>query len=140
MKSPITLLRLAALLLAGLALNTEAAVLSVSPSSLDWSSGSNLTLNITGLASHQSVLIEEFWDANGNGAIDANELLILSFQVQDGEVPLFGGVRDPNQPGDEDGLTNGQIRAVLTLAQLAERNRGIGSYLFRVSALDNSFA
>lgn len=139
MKSPISLCRLAVLLLAGLALNTEAAVLSVSPSSLDWSSGSNLTLNITGVASHQSVLIEEFWDANNNGAIDTNELLILSFQVQDGEVPLFGGVRDPNQPGDEDGLTNGQIRAVLTLAQLAERNRGIGSYLFRVSALDSSF-
>src|SRR5256885_16733697 len=125
--------RFAACLLASFALNGQAASLSLSPTNLDWSSGSNVTLNITGVASHQTVLVEEFWDANGNGALETNELLILSFTVRDGEVPLFGGVRDPNRPGDEDGLTNGAVRTVFSLDQLAERNHCIGKYLFPVS-------
>src|SRR3954468_1220261 len=120
--------------------SSHAANLTISPASVPWNTTAPVILDLTGLANRQAVLVEEFYDANGNGALDSGETLILSFQVQDGEVPLFGGVRDPNRPGDEDGATNGQIRAVLTLAQLAERNRGIGSYLFRVSALDNSFA
>ncbi|HKQ39784.1 MAG TPA: putative Ig domain-containing protein, partial [Verrucomicrobiae bacterium] len=42
-------------------------------------------------------------------------------------------------PGDEDGATNGQISVSLRLGDLPEANRLIGSYVFRVSALDGSF-
>ncbi|HUR46846.1 MAG TPA: putative Ig domain-containing protein [Candidatus Saccharimonadales bacterium] len=121
--------------------SAEAAVtLVVNPASVAWNTPNPVSLNVASLANHQPILVEEFSDLNGNGSLDAGDPLILSFQVQDGEVPLFGGVRDSNRPGDEDGATNGQVRVDLVFGNLPERNRAIGNYLFRVSSTNNSFA
>jgi hypothetical protein len=127
--------------LAGVQLGSgSAATLTVSPASVAWDTTAHVNLNLAGLANHQTVLVEEFSDLNGNGSLDAGEPLVLSFQVQDGEVPLFGGVRDTNRPGDEDGSTNGLIRVELTFGNLPERNRATGNYLFRISSTNNSFS
>src|SRR3954447_3852679 len=120
--------------------SSHAANLTISPASVPWNTTAPVILDLTGLANHQAVLVEEFYDANGNGALDSGETLILSFQVQDGEVPLFGGVRDPNRPGDEDGATNGLIKVNLAFGSLPERNRATGNYLFRISATNNAFS
>jgi hypothetical protein len=96
-------------------------------------------LTVTGLANQQTVLIEEFRDANGNGAIDAGEPLLLSFKVSDGQVALFAPPPGRGSPGDDDNATNGQVRKVLTLSILPESVRAVGSYVFKVSALDGSF-
>src|ERR1051325_9645829 len=111
-----------------------AATMTVSPASTPWNTADKLTVNVGGIPNHAIILVEEFSDVNGNGTLDSGEPLVLSFQVQDGEVPLFGGVRDTNRPGDEDGATNGVIRVELTFGNLPERNRATGNYLFRVSS------
>src|SRR4051812_41827256 len=99
----------------------SAANLAVTPASTPWNTADHVIVNISGLANHALVLVEEFSDLNADGTLDSGEPLVLSFQVQDGEVPLFGGVRDTNRPGDEDGATNGLIRVDLTFGNLPER-------------------
>lgn len=100
-----------------------------------------LTLTITGLpGNNETVRVERHVDGNGNGSIDAGEPLILSFLVTDGQVAMFGGERNFNIPGDEDGAANGQIRVELSPGQLPEFNRAVGNYLFRISSPSAAFA
>src|SRR3954470_7224413 len=120
--------------------SSNAANLTITPANVPWNTTAPVILEMTGLANHQAVLVEEFYDANGNGALESGDPLVLSFQVQDGEVPLFGGVRDPNRPGDEDSATNGLIKVNLVFGSLPERNRAIGNYLFRISSTNNAFS
>jgi hypothetical protein len=122
------------------AISVRGATFNVSPASLANDDSTPVTLNISGLALQQTVLVERYHDANTNGQVDSGELLLLSFRVTDGKVEMFGGVPDPAIPGDQDGLTNGQISVSLTLSALAEANRLVGNYVFRVSALDASFS
>ena len=70
-------------------------------------------LNITNLTPGQTVTVGVYADLNGNGIIETNDPLTWSFPLTDGQVPLVAGVRNLNIPGDEDGLVNGQIRAVI---------------------------
>ncbi len=70
-----------------------------------------ISLTVTGLVAGSSVVIEQYADLNGNGAIDSGDLLVLHLTVTDGQVPLVAGIRNPNVLGDEDGLSNGQIQA-----------------------------
>jgi hypothetical protein len=46
---------------------------------------------------------------NSNSAVDTGEPLVQSFLVTDGQVASFGGVRNPNIPGDDDGASDGKI-------------------------------
>lgn len=117
----------------------RAATFNVSPSTLANDDLNPFTLNISGLASQQTVLVERYHDANANGQVDTGELLLLSFRLTDGRVEMFGGVRDEAIPGDDDGATNGQISVSLRLSALPEANRLVGNYVFRVSSLDASF-
>lgn len=119
----------------------RAANLGVSPSSMTYDDAGVLTLSITGLPSNnETVRLERYVDANGNGSVDAGELLIFSCLVTDGEVTMFGGERNANIPGDEDGVANGQIRVELTPGRLPEFNRAVGSYVIRVSSPGAAFA
>src|SRR6185503_14408227 len=100
------------LLAAGICLGprSDAAVgLGVSPSTISNTYSGPINLQITGLTNGETVLIERFLDVNGNSIVDAGDPLVQSFPVSDGKVTAFGGVRDGNVPGDEDGATNGQI-------------------------------
>ena len=93
-----------------------------------------ITFAITGLAVGQLVAIQKWADVNGNGVIDANEPMLQGYRVTDGRVPRIAGVRSLNQPGDEDGATNGQITVELmypgedlTLDHIA------GHYLYKIA-------
>src|SRR5687768_18299753 len=45
----------------------------------------------------------------------------------------IGGIRNVNVPGDEDGSTNGQIRASLIFPAEGESGRAAGKFLYRVT-------
>lgn len=99
-----------------------------------------ITLNITNLTPGQTVVVEQFTDLNGNGAIDPGEPLVWHFTVTDGQLPLIGGIRNPNVPGDDDGAVNGQIQVKLffptvdtTLSEAAVKS------VIRVSQSQNLF-
>ncbi len=94
--------------------DAKAAVsLVVNPSAITNDFQGKITLAISNVATGGTVTVQQYADLNGNGIIDSGEPLVLSFKVTDGQVPLINGVRNLNVPGDEDGLTNGQIRVEL---------------------------
>src|SRR2546429_6798998 len=107
--------------------------LAVSPSSISNTYSGAVTLQISGLTNGETVLIERFLDANGNGTNDVGELLVQSFKVTDGVVTAFGGVRDANVPGDDDGATNA-IQTSVNFSSGPEFSRAAGQQLFRVSS------
>jgi len=114
---------------------SQAAVaLTLNPSAIINTYSGTISLQITGLTNGETVILERHIDANLNASVDSGELLVQSFKVTDGQVTAFGGVRDPNIPGDEDGTTNGQIAALFYFSASSEFGRGVGSYVFRVSS------
>ncbi len=129
------------LALIGMAPNLFAASLVVSPTTILNDRVGPVSLSISGLTTGQTVLVERFFDENGNGAVDAGEPTTLSIRVTDGQLPIVGGIRNPNIPGDEDGATNGAIRVDL---QFPSEDRvfssAVSKYIFRVSDLAGVFA
>jgi hypothetical protein len=128
------------LLPAGLVSSTLAGpALTITPSAVTNDYVGTVSLHITGLTTGETVRVEKFFDANGNGVIDPGELLVESFTVTDGQVPLIGGVRNSNVPGDDDGATNGQITINLFYPSLGTvADRISGNFLVRVSDPNNS--
>jgi hypothetical protein len=118
----------------------DAATFSVSPAGVAAGSSDAFTLSVSGLANGQRILVEEFRDINGNGVADPGEDLVLSFKVSDGELPPFAPVPGLANPGDDDASTNAHITKVFTLSVLPETIQAVGGYVFKVSALDGSFA
>ena len=115
--------------------SNAAVAFTVSPAQITNDLVGKITLTITGLAAEQTVRIDRFADLNGNGAIDSNEPLVLSFAVTDGHLSRIGGVRNINVPGDEDATTNGQIRVELATPGVERTElRAVGKSIFRVSS------
>ena len=84
--------------------------LTISPPSITNDYSGKIQLAITGLAPGQPVQVKRFYDVNGDGLIQAGtDFVLQSFKVTDGQQLQIGGVRNLNVPGDDDGLTNGQI-------------------------------
>src|SRR5260370_25693156 len=81
----------------------------LSPSIITNGYEGTIALNITGLGIGQKIVVKVFGDLKETGLIDASTPLMLDFAVTDRQVPLIRGARNPNVPGDDDGLTNGQI-------------------------------
>ncbi len=132
-------LLLCAALLKGIV--SQAAVgLTLTPSTVSNTYSGPISLQITGLTNGETVLLERAIDANANGSVDAGELLVQSFRVTDGRVTSFGGVRDMNIAGDEDGTANGQINAVIYLSAAPEFGRGASSYTIRLSSPTSRFS
>lgn len=118
----------------------EAAGLAVSPPSLSYDDPGVITLTISSLAPGETARVERYVDGNGNGVVDLGEPLVLSFLVTDGQVTMFGGERNVNIPGDEDGTANGQISVRLQQSALPEFNRVAVNYLFRIASPSANFA
>src|SRR5260221_52169 len=123
-------------------LRAHCASVVISPSSITNDFKGTIVLSITGLPSGGTVAVEEYLDANGNGTVDSpQEALVRAFTVTDGQVTSIGGVRDLDVPGDDDGLTNGQIRVELPYPGLSETLSHIaGNYLVRVYDPTNGFS
>ena len=108
----------------------------LSPASFTSDYAGNLNLRITGLTNGRTVVVERFLDLATNGVAPSGESPFQTFQLADGEVPLISGARNPNQPGDEDGSVDGQIRAVIKVP-FAAANQIAGQWLVQVSDLAN---
>jgi hypothetical protein len=96
-----------------LATTTQAATFTITPSTITNDYVGEVTLTISGLSPGQTITVGVYPDLNGNGTIETNEPLIWSFPLTDGQVPLVGGIRNLNVPGDDDGLANGTIQSVI---------------------------
>jgi len=109
--------------------------LTISPSVVTNDGFGQITLAISGLSVGQTVIVDKYIDYNGNGVIDpASESLVQSFSVSDGRLPFIGGVRNSSVPGDDDGLTNGQIQVNLAFpGPNSTLDRIAAQYLFRLS-------
>ena len=132
--------RVTGCLLASLALafSAHGVVLSVAPGSVSNTYAGQITLQITGLNSGETVLVERFVDANLNGTIDASDWLFSSFLLTDGQVTSFGGVRNINIPGDNDAVA-GQITTLVSFPNSPELSRVSGAQLVRVSSPTSRF-
>jgi hypothetical protein len=127
--------------LAGAPLGISAASLSISPSAVTNDYSGTIGLDITGLGSAREVVVEKFADLNTNGIVDPGEPMMLSFTVTDGQLPLIGGVRNLNVPGDEDGAVNGQMRVELFYPGVdTTLDHFEGNYLYRISSSASAFA
>ncbi len=123
-----------------LATNLSAASLTVSPPVIMNDYAGQVSLAISGLTPGKTVLVERSIDANGNGVADAGEALTFSFKVRDGQLPLIGGVRNPNVPGDDDGATNGSIRVDLPFPNVDGVFSSVAAkFIFRISDPQNTF-
>lgn len=118
----------------------QAATLTVSPTTISNEFLGPITFQIGGLTNAETVRLEKYFDINGNGVIDAGDLLTQSFLLTDGSLPIIGGVRNSNVPGDDDGSINGQIMARINFESAAELSRSMGPFIVRVSSPSSRFA
>jgi len=123
---------LVALLLLPVA-GTHAAGLSLNPTSITSTYSGNVTLSITGVANGATATAELFMDYNVNGTVDAGEPLVRRFSLTDGQLPLIGGVRNGNVPGDDDGTANGQLTVDVSYRKTNEPDHFKGQFVWRVT-------
>lgn len=119
------------LLAAGLALN---------PTSIAPDYTGNVTLNISGVPNGATATAELFMDFNGDGIVDSNEPLIRRFTVTDGQVPIFGGIRNVNAPGDDDGAANGQMAVNVSYSRTDQSDHFKGKFVWRVTSPTSAFS
>ena len=130
---------------------TNAAVtFTVAPSATSNTYTGNITLQIAGLTSGDTVVVQKYLDANTNGVVDTGDLLWQRFQLSDGTNSVFHdgatAVTNFNVPGDTDGAVNGSIASKLYPSQDFAQQI-VGKYLFVLSSpaghfspLTNSFS
>jgi hypothetical protein len=116
-----------------------ATTFSVTPSSVSNTYSGSITLLVTGLASVDTVTIQKFLDANGNGVVDAEDLLVQQFNLTDGSTSVIGGVTNINVPGDTNGI-GGQITASLNFQNEDFIQNIVGKFLFKLSSPSGHFA
>jgi hypothetical protein len=126
-------------LLLFLGLNMRAATFSVTPNVVSNDYTGLITFQMTGLTAGEKVLVQQFYDANSNGVVDAGDICARSEVVTDGQARLFNGVTNINLFRDEDGAANGTIVASIRFAAAPDIARGIANYIFRFSSPSNHF-
>lgn len=116
------------------------ATLSVSPAVVTNDYAGKITLAVTGVPAGAGLRVEKYIDLDDNGRIDATDLLLQGFVVADGMLPLIGGVRNINQPGDEDAAANGQARIEVLMPGVEPiSGTAVGRFLYRVSGVAGGF-
>ena len=114
-----------------------AATLSVSPASTSNTYAGVITLQIGGLTNTEPVVVQEFFDANSNGTVDTNELLVDTFPITNGGVSTIGGKTNLNVPFDSN-ATTGAITTTLFFSVFVENF--VGQHIFRVVSPSDRFA
>jgi hypothetical protein len=110
----------------------------VTPSLVSNTYSGPITLQVTGLTSGDSVVVQKFLRASTNGVIAAGDLLWQQFNVTDGQAGMvIGGVTNINVPGDTDTVA-GQITAKLNF-QTEFSQTIVGNYFFKVSSPSGHF-
>jgi len=102
--------------------------LAVSQPSISADTQTDVALSLQ-LPAGQAALIEQFIDANQDGQIDADDLLIRSLAVTDGVT-----ASQPNGAGDEDGAADGLLTTTLSYQDDLDLYHAAATYLFRATA------
>jgi hypothetical protein len=130
---------LAGLLFGAWTLHAAPLSITVSPTTITNDYVGTIQLSISNLSSAGvTVRVDRILDVNSNGIVDPGEWAGQSFYVTDGQAAVFGGIRNSNEPGDDDGLANQIIQSQvpypgvnLTIAHIS------GQYIYRVTDLGN---
>lgn len=116
--------------------------LTIAPSAVSNTYNGTISFQVTGLTNGESVVVQKFLDANGNGVVDAGDTLWQAFKLTDGHASVFQdgaiAVTNMNVPGDTDSTT-GQITALLNLPSSGFEQTIIGKYLFVLSSPFGNF-
>lgn len=138
-----TFFRYLAFLFGLIALNSRAATLSITPSAVSNTYSGTITLQVTGITNGETVVIQKFLDANGNGVVDGGDILCQQFTLTDGKANVFSNgataVTNLNVPGDTDS-TPGQITAALNLPVSGFEQTIVGNYLYVLSSPFGNFS
>jgi len=117
-----------------------AATFTVTPNVVSNNYAGLITVQMSGLSANETVQVEEFFDANSNGVVDAGEYGVRLETVRDGGLKPIAGLPNPNAFRDADGATNSAITASFPFALAPDTCRGLGQYIFRLSSPSNHFA
>ena len=98
-----------------------------------------ITLQIGGIPTGDTVVVQKFLDLNTNGVIDGGDLLVQQFTLQDGTNFVIGGVTNFNVPGDLN-ATTGAITATLNFQGGDFMQNIVGNYLYELSSPGGHFA
>jgi hypothetical protein len=113
----------------------SAVTFSVTPSAVSNTYNGTITLQIAGLTNGETVVIQKYLNASGQGVIATNDWLVEQFNLTDGQPGMvIGGVTNFNVPGDTDGMSNGQITADLNFQNGDFMQDIVGEYLFKLSS------
>src|SRR2546430_15534360 len=74
------------------ALSRAAVGLTLNPPSVSNTYSGTITLQVTGLTSGETVVVQKFLDANTNGVIDGADLLMQQFNLTDGQASVIGEI------------------------------------------------
>jgi len=110
---------------------------SVSPAVVSNTYSGYLTLLITGLTNTETVVVQKYLDANGNGVADPGEPLWQQFTLTDGASVQIGGVTNLNVPGDLDTVP-GPITARINF-QADSAQRFSAGYVYVLSSPSGHF-
>jgi hypothetical protein len=121
---------------------TQAAGLIITPTAVSNTYSGNVSFQVTGLTNGETVLVQKFLDANGNGVVDAGDVLWQGFKLTDGHAHVFQdgavAVTNVNVPGDTDS-TAGQITAALNIPMSGFEQTIVGKYLFVLTSPSGNF-
>ena len=123
--------------------SSMAANMTITPSVVSNTYAGTITLQVTGITNGETVLVQKYLDANGNGIVDAGDVLWQQFKLTDGHASVFfdgaTAVTNANTPGDFDS-TPGQITAALNLSVSGFEQTIVGNYLYVLSSPFGNFA
>jgi len=93
-----------------------------------------ITLTITGITNGEQVRVEKFLDMNGNGAIDAGELLVDDGKVTDNNNSnaIIGGITNINVPEDINSAT-GAITVPMVFSPVITLENMTARYVFQAT-------
>jgi hypothetical protein len=112
----------------------------VTPSTVSNTYSGFITLQVAGLNSGETVVVQKFIDLNTNGVIDGSDWLVQQFQLTDGQAGMvIGGIVNSNAPGDTDS-TGTQITAKLNFQSGDFIQNIVGKHLYKLSSPTGRFA
>ena len=116
-----------------------AVTLTITPAAVSNTYNGLITLQVKGLTTGETVVVQKFLDLDGSGVIDASAWLVQQFQLTDGQPGMvIGGIVNSNVPGDTDTIA-GQITAQLRFNNGDFRQTFGGKYLYKLSSPTGGF-
>jgi len=116
-----------------------AVTLTVSPSVTSNTYPGVITLNIIGLTNMEQVVVQRWFDGNANGAIDAGEVMMETFKINDGGAMVISGITNLNVPFDSNSTTGAITTTVNFAASMAIENM-TGHFVYAVESPTGRFA